>query len=317
VHRMTGLSNAEAARQIARTNLDVLVDLNGYSKSSRLGLFMHRPARATVAWFNAYATTGIRTFDYIIGDAEVVRPSEERWYTEQVLRVSGTYLAFSVLYPVPAVTPPPCVRNGFVTFGCLAPQYKITPQVMAAWARILRGSPDAQLLLKNTCLGHEANRGSVLERLGRHGIPADRVRLEGPEEHYGFLRTYARIDIALDTFPYTGGTTTMEALWQGVPVLAFTGNRWVGRISRSILAAAGLPEWIEPSREAYIERAIHLATSRATPGALARMRKTLRARLRQSAACDSAALCRELEDHYRRMAGVQARAAEARADPQQ
>jgi predicted O-linked N-acetylglucosamine transferase (SPINDLY family) len=90
----------------------------------------------------------------------------------------------------------------------------------------------------------------------------------------------------------------MEALWQGVPVLTFTGNRWVGRISRSILTAAGLPEWIEPSREAYIERAIQLATSRSTRSALARLRKTMRARLKKSAACDSAALCRELEAHY-------------------
>ena len=302
IHSITGLPNETVAKRISKAGIDVLVDLNGYSSPARLGIFMRRPAPVMVGWFNAYATSGIRAFDHIIGDAEVIPPAEERFYSERVLRVAGSYLAFSVLYPVPDVAPPPCVRNGYVTFGCLAPQYKITPEVIAAWVQILRGAPTARLLLKSSCLHDAANRAAVLAKFSQKGIAPERVILEGPEEHYAFLGAYTRVDVALDTFPYNGGTTTMEALWQGVPVLTFSGDRWVGRISRSILAAAGLRDWVEASVGDYIRRAIDLAVSRGTSGRLARLRHQMRDRLLGSAACDSAGLCRELERHYRSLA---------------
>lgn len=302
VHSITGLSNAAAARRIARAGIDVLVDLNSYSAPDRLGIFMCHPAPAIAAWFNAYATTGIGAFDCIIGDAEVIPPSEERFYAEQVARVPGSYLAFSVLYPVPAVEPPPSVKNGYVTFGCLAPLYKIVPEVIAAWAQILRAAPTARLLLKSSQLHDAAIRAAVLAKFSRLEIASERLLLEEPEEHFDFLKAYSRVDIALDTFPYNGGTTTMEALWQGVPVLTFSGDRWVGRISRSILAAAELAEWVEPLLKAYIDRAVRLAVSPGTCHELASMRGRMRDQLQRSAACDSATLCRELERRYRLMA---------------
>jgi protein O-GlcNAc transferase len=267
-----------------------------------LGIFMLRPARKIVGWFNAYATSGIRAFTHIIGDAAVIPSSEERFYTERVLRVSGSYLAFSVLYPVPPVVPPPCLRNGYLTFGCFAPQYKITPRVIDAFAQILRSAPSARLLLKSSFLHDSGNRAAVLEKFSRKGISPERLLLEGPEEHYKFLKAYSRVDLALDTFPYNGGTTTMEALWQGVPVLAFRGDRWVGRISQSLLCAAGLLDWVEPSRAGYIRRAINLAQASGTTRALADLRTRMRENLSRSAACDSANLCRQLEEHYRALA---------------
>jgi protein O-GlcNAc transferase len=302
VHSVTDLSNQAVASQIIKAGMDVLVDLNGYSAPDRLGIYLRRPAPVMVAWFNMYAASGIPTLDYIIGDAAVIPPEEEKFYRERVLRVSGSYLAFSVLYPVPDVAPPPCLRNGYVTFGCLAPEYKITPQVIASWARILGAAPATRLLLKNTCLADPTNRAAVLSRFSSQGIPPKRLLLEGPSEHFEFLEAYSRVDIALDTFPYNGGTTTMEALWQGVPVLAVDGDRWVARISRSILLAAGLADWVEPSLQGYIQRAILLGASSEAGQKLATLREGLRTRLQTSQACDSQTLCRELENHYRTIA---------------
>jgi protein O-GlcNAc transferase len=298
VHPIKGLANHAVAKQISEAGIDVLVDLNGYSSPDRLGIYMRKPAPNIVGWFNWYATTGIRAFDCIIGDSVVVPPGDERFYSERILRVSGTYLAFSVLYPVPEVVPPPCLRNRCLTFGCLAPQYKITDEVIAAWAQILGAAPAARLLLKNICLDDASNLTAVVGRFKLHGISPERLLLDGAAEHNEFLKAYNRIDIALDTFPYNGGTTNMEALWQGVPVLSFNGDRWASRISRSILIAAGFGDWIEPSREAYVHRAINLALSPQTGRHLARMRRTIRDRLARSSACDTATLCRELEEHF-------------------
>jgi predicted O-linked N-acetylglucosamine transferase (SPINDLY family) len=127
----------------------------------------------------------------------------------------------------------------------------------------------------------------------------DRIDAEGPAEHFEFLRTYDRIDIALDTFPYNGGTTTMEALWQGVPVLTFNGDRWSSRISGSLLLAAGLQEWVMPSVEMFVQRAIELATDNRTPTTLKELRAQMRHHLLRSAVCDTRMLCREIEQLYR------------------
>jgi predicted O-linked N-acetylglucosamine transferase (SPINDLY family) len=301
VHDVTRLSNEGLARRIARAGIDVLVDLNGYSAPARLAVFMRRPSPVIVGWFNSYGSSGIDAFDYIVGDAAVVLPGEERFYSERVLRVPGSYLAFSVPYRCPPVAPPPCLERSRVTFGSFCSQYKITSEVIAAWATILRAAPRTELLLKNRALDDTATRSLILRRFAREGVERSRVRLEGSAEHDAFLAAYARVDIALDAFPYSGGTTTMEALWQGVPVLTHDGDRWASRTSRSLLLAAGLDDWCATGVPTYVARAVSLARSRETPRRLASLRSTLRERLRDSPACDSAGLARSLEDLYRRI----------------
>ena len=301
IHDINGLANEEAARRIRKAGIDILVDLNGYSFPKRLGMFMRKPAAIQFAVFCMYATTGIRAYDCVVSDSAALPVVEERFCTERVLRVSGSYLAFRVQYPVPHVVPPPCIEKGFVTFGCLAPQYKITDGVIATWAQILIRAPSSRLILKSTGLDQPSNRAAVLARFARCGVGPERVTLEHSAEHFTFLKAYGRIDIALDTFPYNGGTTTMEALWQGVPVLTFNGDRWASRTSRTLVLAAGLEEWDLPSREEYVERSIALAISPETPARLAALRSGMRARLADSAACDSRGLCREVEQHYRKI----------------
>ena len=291
-----GLDNEQAAERIAAAELDLLVDLNGYSALGRLPVVAYRPARAVVAWFNHFATSGMTTYDCLIGDPVVVHADEEIHYTEKIVRVSGTYLTFDVAYAVPPVEPAPARRNGHVTFGCFASQYKLTPQVVRAWAAILDGAPDAALLVKNRTMQAECNRVSLLQRFTELGVDPARITLEPGAPHYDYLAAYSRVDVALDPFPYNGGTTTSEALWQGVPVLCFDGDRWAARQGASLLRAAGLDEFVAHDEADYIARGIQLGRG------FADERMTMRTRLAASSMMDTTAFAREMESIYRRVA---------------
>jgi predicted O-linked N-acetylglucosamine transferase (SPINDLY family) len=298
-HDITRFSNSETVARMENCELDILVDLNGYSRVTRLPVLAVKPAPVQVAWFNMYATSGMTSFDYLIGDAHVVAPEEEQFYTEKIVRLPGCYLTFEVVYRVPDVADPPCIEVGHLTFGCLASQYKITPQVVEAWSRILARSPSSKLFIKNSSLEHAANRDHLERRFGQHGISEDRLEFAGPAEHFDFLAAYSRIDIALDTFPYNGGTTTSEAIWQGVPVLTFRGDRWAARQSTSIMLAAGLNEFVGNDVNDYVERAVRLAEDSQTPIRLRELRRGMRARLTASPLCDTAGFARAVEDKYK------------------
>jgi predicted O-linked N-acetylglucosamine transferase (SPINDLY family) len=286
---------------IGRCGIDILVDLNAYSTPQRLGLWLDPPAPITVAWFNAYATTALPGVQAIVGDAEVVRVGEEAFYTESVRRLPLSYLTFDVRHPAPPVVPPPCCTQGVFTFGSLVAQYKITPAVLDAWAAILRGAPAAHLLLANTALKSLQNREYVRQQFDRRGISADRLQLLGPAEHYAYLQYYDQIDAALDAFPYNGGTTTMEALWQGVPVLTFSGDRWASRTSASLIRHTHLDRFAAASLDAFVQQAIQLATSRRSPVLLAELRQTMRGQLASAAACDTRRLAAAMEAIYRQL----------------
>jgi len=290
-----GISNAELAGHIAEARLDVLIDLNGYSDMARMPVLIHRAAPVQLGWANMYATTGFAAVDAVVGDAWTIPPDEERFCVERVRRVPLTYLAFDVFYPVPDVAPPPWLANGYVTFGSLMSAYKITDPVVASWSRILLGVPGSRLLLRNRALGHASNRADLLARFALNGVGAERLSLESGGEHLDFLRTYDRIDIALDAFPYNGGTSTAEALWQGVPLLTFNGDRWASRTSRSILMAAGLGEWAAADQAGFEAMAIRLGL---VPEGLASVRAGLRETVAASPVCDTAGLCRALEAIY-------------------
>ncbi len=190
-HDTSGLANPELARLVAEIGIDILIDLNGYSRPSRLPLFATRSAPVQAAWFNMFATSGLSGFDYIIGDHHVIPPEEDIFYTERIVRVPGNYLTFEVTYPVPEVAPAPCLRRGGLTFGCLAPQYKITTEVVEAWSRILRECPGTRLLLKSVVLGQPEAREFVaraIRPVRRAGRPAPPRRPGGPLRLPGALR---------------------------------------------------------------------------------------------------------------------------------
>jgi protein O-GlcNAc transferase len=293
IWQVAGVPNDELANHIAAAGIDVLIDLNGYSHQARMPLLLHRAAPVQIAWNGMYGTTGFPGVDVLIADDAALPRGEERRYTERIHRVRHTYLPFHVFYETPDVTPPPSLRSGYITFGSLNSAYKLTPQTLTAWSQILHSIPGARLLLRNAALDHGSNRADLIARFAARGIPAERLTLLGSAEHTEFLRTYEQIDIALDAFPDNGGTTTVEALWQGVPVLTMNGDRWAGRTSCSILTAAGLGEWIAPDLPRFVDRAISLARADLAPA-----RAAQRAMIAASPACDTASLCRELEELY-------------------
>jgi predicted O-linked N-acetylglucosamine transferase (SPINDLY family) len=292
------MSNGEIAALVERCGIDVLVDLNGYSNMRRFRLFARRLAPAMIGWFNLYATSGMSSIDYLIGDHEVVPPDEEIFYTEKVCRVEGSYLTFEVSYPVPEVGLRPWSQGQGIVFGAMASQYKITNQVIETWSRILRASPRSTLLVKNRQMGTQSGRDNLAARFRTWGVGANQLRFEGPEEHFDFLKAYERVDVALDPFPYNGGTTTTEALWQGVPVVTFDGDRWASRTSASILRAAGFGEFVAPDVARYVSLAVELANEPRSRPRLEDLRHNMRARLRNSSVCDTGGFARQMETIY-------------------
>jgi predicted O-linked N-acetylglucosamine transferase (SPINDLY family) len=262
---------------------------------------MLRPAPVIIGWFNMYATTAIPCYDYLIGDRHVVRQGEEVHYSEHIARVGGSYLTFKVGYRVPDVAPPPCAASGHLTFGSLCSRYKISPEVIGAWSEILRRCPETRLLLRNAGLENETEREHFVTEFERRGVSRSRLELLGRAPHFEFLETYSRIDLALDTFPYNGGTTTTEAIWQGVPVVAFDGATWASRTSATILREGGLGAWVADDLKGYSELAVRWGNDPAAARKLAALRSSMRDRLSGSSACDTITFAREMESLYRDM----------------
>ena len=298
VYDVRELDNRQLTMLIRSADIDILVDLNAYSYEARLGLFLRHPAPVNVAWWAMYASSGLPGIEYLVGDDEMIRPEEIEHYSETILRLPVSYLTFTVDYPVPPVVAPPCTRQDYFTFGSLVTQYKITPQVMNAWSEILRRVPNSRLILANRTLKSPHNRTYVLDQLERRGIDSERIELHGPSDHAKYLRHYDRIDVALDSFPYNGGTTTMEAMWQGVPVLTFDGDRWISRTSQTLLRRCHLGEFVGSDVADMVQRGVHWGNSAEAHRELARLRREMRNKLAGSSACDTPALARGMEQLY-------------------
>ncbi len=292
IHEISHIPTAELSKFVAKQNIDVLVDLNGYSATSRLSLWATRPARHTVAWFNYYATSGLAKMDWLIGDDIVIHPEEEKHYSEKILRLKQSYLSFQLAYDTPEIEFTPDEEP--FCFGCLGSAYKITPAVRNAWIRILKETENTKLLIRNRVLGDESHKQWFLKFFTESGIAKERLVLMGPAEHSEFLKTYGKIDLALDTFPYNGGTTTMESLWQGVPMVCFAGDRWVSRTSATLLHYAGLEEFVGKNENDYAEIAIKWSAP-AFAERLSELRGSMRQILTDSIVCDGEQLAKDFE----------------------
>ena len=197
-----------------------------------------------------------------------------------------------------AVGPPPALASEFVTFGCFNNRSKITAGTIELWANVLKYTAGSRLLLKTRSLTDAAVRQDLLDRFAAYGIGGDRLSMEGHSPRAELLSAYNRVDIALDPFPFGGGTTTAEALWMGVPVVTLRGDRWVGRVSESILSTIGLPELVAGSQADYVDIAAKLAVDRFR---LKSLRMGLRTKVVTSPLCDGTKFTRNLETGYRRM----------------
>jgi protein O-GlcNAc transferase len=283
-HSVADLSDEALARRIREDHIDILIDLSGHTAHNRLTMFAWRPAPVQASWLGYFATTGLPTIDYFIADHWTLPASEEAFFTEQIWRLPQTRLCFTVPDPVLEVGPLPALSNGHLTFGCFNNLTKMNDVVVATWAKILNLLPGSRLCLKYKQIAEVSMRQSICNRFAAHGIAADRLTLEEFVPRGDYLASYQGIDIALDPFPYPGGTTTIESLWMGVPVLTLAGERFLSRQGVGILMNAGLPGWIAKDAEDYVKRAVSYAKD--WPG-LASQRATLRAQVLASPLFDA------------------------------
>ena len=283
------------ATRIHADGIDILVDLAGHTLGNRLAVFAQRPAPVQMTWLGYPDTTGVPTIDYRITDAIADPPGAERFHGERVLRLPGAFLAYKPPPETPPIAPRP--RPGPLVFGCFNMIMKVNEPLLDAWARILAAVPESRMLMKSSLLDYDETAARLRERFAARGIAPERIELRPwAQARTAHLEAYNEVDIALDTYPYNGTTTTCEALWMGVPVVTLTGETHMSRVGSTVLAAAGLPEYIATNADDYVRHALTLAGDPGLRGDLAR---DMRARLERSALFDHRGFTRGLENAYR------------------
>lgn len=278
-HPLLGLSDEAAAKLIHDDSIHILFDLAGHTRYHRLPIFAWKPAPVQVSWLGYFATTGMAEMDYLIADPWTLPESEAINFTETIWRLPETRLCFTPPNIDVPISPLPALANGYITFGCFNNLTKMNDEVVALWAQILTALPDSKLFLKSKQLNDHSQQQLTLNRYVQHGIAEQRLILEGQDDRATYLRAYNRVDIALDPFPYPGGTTTVEGLWMGVPVLTLAGESFLSRQGAGILMNAGLAEWVATNKDEYITQAISHAQDLQS---LATLRKALRQQLLNS-----------------------------------
>lgn len=298
VWRESNMGDEALAAQIRADGIDILVDLGGHTKGNRLLAFACKPAPVQVTYLGYFDTTGLESMDYILGNRWLLPEAEEGLYSEKPWRLPDAHLCFTPPDLQVAVGPLPAAEMGHVTFGCFNRIDKVNSRVVANWAKLLLAVPGSRLYLKSKALGDAAVAEHYRRQFAEHGIGAERLILEGESGFEEYLESYHRVDIALDPYPYNGGTTTVQAMWMGVPTLALQGDRYVAHMGESILHAVGMPEWIAKDEEDSVAKAASFAGDLI---GLAALRANLRDRLLASPVCDATGFARKLEEAFRGM----------------
>lgn len=278
--------------------IDILVDLTGQTMGKSMLAFAEKPAPVQVSWLGTLATTGLDTIDYFIGDAHTPCPGTEHLFTEKVCRLPRVHCCYRPYRWDDPVAPAPSIKRGYVTFGCFNNPQKITRDVVRLWSAILHLAPTSRLLLKYGSLETEEIQSPFRAWFAEDGIARERVLFAGFSAPAEYLREYARIDIALDPFPYNGGTTTLDALWMGVPVVTLTGRLAVQTGGLGLLAAAGLSDFAARTPEQYLKAALFLA---AIVGKTPDLRSEIRRALQSSPLMNEVGMARAVETAYRDM----------------
>jgi predicted O-linked N-acetylglucosamine transferase (SPINDLY family) len=291
-----GSSDEQVAEGVRQDRIDILVDLTMHMRNNRLLVFARKPAPVQVTYLAYCGTTGLGTMDYRLTDPYLDPPGQdERFYCEQSIHLPETYWCYRPAIETPAVNALPALAAGHITFGSLNNFCKATPPAIDAWSRLLQAVPRSRLLLHARAGSH---RGGLLDVLSERGISAERVEFFDIQPMADYFGVYRRIDVALDPFPYGGGTTTLDALWMGVPVVSLAGQTAVGRGGLSILSNLGLPELVAHDAEQYVRIAAELA---ADLPRLSDLRATLRQRMQRSSLMDAPRFARNIEAAYREM----------------
>lgn len=281
-----GLMNQELADLIAADQIDILIDLSGITAGSRPLVLGRKPAPIQVHWIGYPNTLGLDCVDYRLTDSWADPPTDgDEFYSEELWRLPRSFLCYSPPASAPNIEQPPCLRRPEITFGSFNSRVKLNEECIAMWVAVLEAVSNSRLVIKSLSgTDDEDARASLLQLFVAKGIVADRVEVlpwcGALEDH---LAAYNEIDIALDTFPYHGTTTTCEALWMGVPVVTLAGDRHASRVGASLLNNIGLDAFVAENRDEYVEIAVGLAENRQ---ALLGLRQTMRERMAGSPLMD-------------------------------
>ena len=282
--------------QVRADEIDILVDLAGHTLVPEAYLaFAMKPAPIQVTWMGAMATTGLATMDYFIGDPQLPAPGTEHCFSEKIVRLKHISACFRPRADL-RLTLAPYFQNGFITFGCFNETRKITRQMVQLWSVLMRLHPGSRLLLKYGGMELPATQERFRQWFAEDGVAGDRIAFEGRSNALEYMETWNKVDIALDPFPYNGGTTSMDALWMGVPLVSMSGRLAVSCAGASILSAVGLP--FAKNAEEYLALANSMVeTVQKTPG----FRERIREAMIQSPLMDEPALMMEVEAAFRQM----------------
>ena len=294
---VAGQSPAQIAEAIAADAIDILVDLSGHSGTLQLATMARRPAPVQATWLGYLSTTGLKRIHYRITDGFADPPgATDRYHTESLVRLPHSQWCYRPFLSPPVTAVPPSAKNGFLTFGAFHQAVKISSAARRLWAEILAQVPDSRLLVVGVAQGRAQD--DLLRDLTGARVSRERIRCVpyAPLEEY--LRLFGEVDIALDSLPFSGGTTSCDTLWMGVPIVTVPGSRSVSRSASSVVSNVGLTEWVASSPEDYVRRAVRFAGERER---LAELRGSMRSRMAASPLMNEARFVRDLEQAYREM----------------
>jgi len=296
----TRFSDERFAETVRKDGIDILVDLAGHTAGNRLTLFACKPAPIQVTWLGYPDTTGMTAVDYRFTDAYADPPrTAQKFYTEKLIWLKDSFLCYRPLDQAPPVGPAPVLDNhGHITFGCFNILSKINVPLAKLWSEILKKTPKSRLLIKSyQGLQDSGGREHLMKKLAEAQVDVSRVELLGlAPTRADHLKQFNRIDIALDSFPYNGTTTTCDSLWMGVPVITLAGKSHMSRVGVSLLTNVGLKELIAKTPEEYVEIAVKLAGNKAK---LTKFRNSIRDMMKESPLMNARAFAKNIEQAYR------------------
>jgi predicted O-linked N-acetylglucosamine transferase (SPINDLY family) len=307
--KIANLPNDTVREILLGDRLDILVELAGHTSSTRLAMLSARFASVQITALGYPPTTGLNSIDYKMVDWHAAPRGTESLYSERLLRLRESFWCFNPLEETPAVAPSPCIKNGYITFGCFGNVAKISPLILSCWVDILKAVPESRLLLKSLTFQDEDALNEVRGRFVGSGIGPERLRFDKPDPPERLFDAYADIDVVLDTYPFNGGTTTCFAVWMGVPFVTLAGDALISRMGVSMARSLGLDAYVALDGAGYARAALELVADRSR---LAALRQEIRPRMLASALGNGAMYARDVESAY--LDALRAPASEASMD---
>lgn len=293
-----GVDDQKVVDMIQKDKIDILVDLAGHTGNNRLPVLAHKPAPIQVTYLGFPDTTGMEQVDYRFTDELADPPESQKFHTEELIYLPDGFLCYKPVDFAPPVGPLPALKNGYITFGSFNNNCKINPLIIAIWAEVLKVNENSRFIIKFRGGQDKMLQNHYYSEFEKLGIDSDRIEIHGGKKPVEHLNMYNQIDIALDTYPYNGTTTTFEALWMGVPLISLVGQHHMSRVGLTILTRFGMGFLATSTPQEYVIRATALAAKRET---LAEMRAIMRRTIAGASLCNTNRFVRNVEAAYREM----------------